>query len=178
MDLDFSEGSFGSNGPWWSSKFANKYFTVKADEIDNRTAGYLGSKDNVKDELGVFLQTLKATALLGKKVKVSAKVKSKDIKDWAGIWFRTNDVDGKTLTFDNMQKTAIKGTLDWHEVSFNIDVPQSAHVINFGTVMEGTGHLWVDGIEITSIGKAKIIEAKKEKKQKALPLTATNLDFE
>jgi|GEM_PF-957139 len=177
-DMNFSENSFKTGGAWWSSQYVNEKFVVKTDIVEKRLAGYMGARETVTDDLGVFLQTIKASMLLDKKIRVTAKVKSNGINDWAGIWLRSDDINGNNLSFHNMQKTPIKGTLDWHEVSFEIDIPAKSHVINFGTVMRGQGQLWVDEISISSIGKADMVKDKKNKKIETLSQKLINLDFE
>ena len=50
------------------------------------------------------MQTCDAGDYLGKRIKMTGYIKSENVTDWAGMWFR---VDSKTeyeiLSFDNMQ---------------------------------------------------------------------------
>ena len=75
-----------------------------------------------------------------------------------------------------MQKNPIKGTSDWKEVSFELDVPNGAETMTFGTVLIGKGHLWVDSMSIEPIGV--VMNDKPEEAKVVLSADASFLDFE
>ena len=83
----------------------------------------------------------------GKRVRMTGLVKSKDVKTWAGMWFRVDKQHAKeSLAFDNMSSRAIKGTTDWKKYEIVLDVPKDATAIAFGVLLYGTGQIWFDDI--------------------------------
>ena len=100
-------------------------------------------------------------------------VKSENITSWAGLWFRVDSKDGgPSLSFDNMQNRAIKGTTDWKEYEIILDVPKNASTLNFGALLDGTGKLWFDNIKIEIVS-----DITKSTGRKKL-LKPSNLNFE
>lgn len=43
-----------------------------------------------------------------------------------GLWFRVDGTTGKSLSFDNMQDRAVKGTTEWARYEIVLDVPEGA----------------------------------------------------
>ncbi len=66
---------------------------------------YLKSKEPVSDGFGTLMQEFRADKYAGKRVRLSAFVKSEDVQDWAGLWMRV-DKDKDSIAFDNMQGPA------------------------------------------------------------------------
>ena len=84
----------------------------------------------------------------GKRLRLSAFVKTQDIKDWAGVWMRVDGPEqGRSLAFDNMQDRPIKGTADWTRHEIVLDVPDKATNISFGILLHGEGKLWLDDVQ-------------------------------
>lgn len=103
---------------------------------------------------GTLMQQCLPGKYKGKKLKVSARLKLKDVKDWAGIWFRTDINNPYTvLSFNNMQDKHLNGTVNWTEYSFEIDVPEETEMINYGALLVGTGQIWMDNFKLEIIGE-------------------------
>lgn len=92
---------------------------------------------------GTLMQMFKGTAYLGKRVRVSAWVKSEQVEDWAGVWMRVDGPDGKATAFDNMKSRAIKGSLDWKPYQVVLDVAPDASALAFGILLTGKGKVWL-----------------------------------
>ena len=74
-------------------------------------------------------------------------VRSENVKGWAGLWFRVDQLGSKQFAaFDNMQTRGIKGTTDWTKYEIVLDVPTNASTLNFGALLSGTGQIWFDDI--------------------------------
>ncbi len=123
-------------------------YEVGIDKAVFKTGGssaYLGSTAEKIEGFGTLMQSFSAADYLGKRVKMTAWVKSKDVAGWAGMWLR---IDGKTvddmLGFDNMQNRPIKGTGDWKKCEIVLDVPTESVSLNFGILLAGTGKVWFD----------------------------------
>lgn len=118
-----------------------------------RASAFLRAIENQKnpDGFGTLMQTSDPGAFRGKRIRLSAWVKSEKIEggSWAGLWLR---IDGERpqkdfLGFDNMQDRPIKGTTDWTRVAIVLDVPQEAKAIAFGLLLHGKGQVWMDDLK-------------------------------
>jgi len=106
----------------------------------------LASKEAPKEGFGMLIQMIKGQAYLGKRVRLSAWIKSEKVQDWAGLWMTVwgkRDGQSAALTGDNMEDRAIKGTTDWHQVKVVLDVPANTESMSFGILMVGEGKVWM-----------------------------------
>lgn len=125
---------------------------------------------------GTLMQTCKADAFRGKRVRMSSYARSQDVKLWAGLWMRVDGPRGEPLGFDNMQDRAIKGTSDWKKYEIVLDVPESAQDIAFGLLLTGAGQVWMDELAFAIVGKD--VPTTGSKPTAGAPPTPANLDFE
>jgi hypothetical protein len=100
---------------------------------------------------GGLMQTIKADDYRGKRLRMSAWMKSENA-DSAHLWMR---LDGAKLTlgFDNMDDRAVKGTTDWKKYEITLDVPKNVVNIAFGVFVAGKGQAWVDDYFFDVVGK-------------------------
>ncbi|HEY1936487.1 MAG TPA: hypothetical protein VGJ33_00965 [Candidatus Angelobacter sp.] len=63
--------------------------------------------------------------------------------------------DGETpaLAFDNMQDRHLIGTTEWTQYSITMPVHPEANQLSFGVLINGTGKLWADDLELLVDGK-------------------------
>jgi hypothetical protein len=87
------------------------------------------------------MQSVYADFCLGKKMRLSAQIKSEDV-GWAALWMRIDGADGEILGFDNMQTNPINGTTDWNYYECVLDVPLGSKSLSFGVLMSGEGKVW------------------------------------
>ncbi len=103
---------------------------------------------------GTLMQSCNPGDFLEKRVCFSAAVRTADVEDWAGLWFR---VDGtpkqRMLAFDNMQNRSLKGTTGWERHSIVLDVEADASNLAYGALLSGTGKVWLAEarIEVVSL---------------------------
>jgi hypothetical protein len=113
---------------------------------------------------------------LGKRVRMTGVLKSKDVSDWAGFWFRVDRAGSKnTLAFDNMhdgnEDRSIKGTTEWKKYEIVLDVPNQATNLAYGALLSGTGQIWFTNINFEIVDNTvKTTDIKNS--------TPTNLNFE
>src|SRR5215472_9815451 len=91
------------NAPW--------DYEVGLDEkvsYTGRSSAYIKGLKSPKSA-GNLMQGFRADLYRGKRVRLSAYVKSFDIKGWAGLWMRVDGIISRGLSFDNMQDRPIKG---------------------------------------------------------------------
>lgn len=107
---------------------------------------------------GTIMQSLPAEAYHGKRVRLTAYVKTENVRQWVGLWMR---VDGPAppgttvpppLGFDNMQNRPITGTQDWTKHEIVLDVPANAVWVSFGVMLSGEGAAWIDGPAFEFVG--------------------------
>ena len=103
------------------------------------------------DGFGTLMQNFAPGKYLGKRIRLTAYMKSVNVADWAGMWLR---VDGreKSLSSDNMHNRPITGTKDWTRCEIVLDVPAGATKIAFGALLSGTGQIWFDGVKFEDAG--------------------------
>ena len=99
---------------------------------------------------GSLSQMIAADEYRGKRVRLSGWMKSENAK-LAGFWMRL-DGDRRTLGFDNMMDRAVTGSIDWKRYEVILDVPVAAITINFGTILDGKGQVWVDDLKLEAVG--------------------------
>ena len=103
---------------------------------------------------GTLMQGFQADAYRGKRVRMSAFVKSSEVSGWSGLWMRVDGTDqGRSLAFDNMQDRAIRGTTEWTKYEVVLDVPEQAQYIAFGVLLNGAGQVWFDDFKFDVVEK-------------------------
>lgn len=133
--------------------------------------------DNPKS-FGTMLQYCAPDKYLGKRVRMTGYMKSKEVVNWAAFWLRIDQANSKeALSFDNMQERPIKGTLNWTFCEIVLDVPDNASNIAFGALLDGKGQIWFDDLKLEIVDKSiSITGTYKNKTNKNIE--PTNLDFE
>lgn len=97
---------------------------------------------------GTLMKTTKPDLYSGKTVKMTAYVKSENVKSWAGLWMRVDYYDSNVLAFDNMEKRPIKGTTDWEKYEIVLFVPAETTSISYGVLLAGTGQIWFKDVKL------------------------------
>jgi len=136
-----------------------------------------------------FNQTIKADAYRGKRVRLSAWVKTKSPDSHAQLWFRL-DAPTRMPGFDNMGNRPIKGITDWQKYDLVLDVPDDVVAMVFGVMSFNQGTIWVDDFSLEIVGNdvavtntlspAAMNQARNNSglANAKLPLQPLNLDFE
>ncbi|MGB8370602.1 MAG: hypothetical protein ACLPYZ_11305 [Limisphaerales bacterium] len=124
---------------------------------------------------GTLMQTFKADTYRGQRIRMSGYVRSRNVKDWAGLWMRVDGAKDEVLAFDNMQNRAVKGTTDWTRYEIVLDVPETSQQIAFGVLLSGMGQVWLDDVKFETVGKEVPTTGSKSSE---VPSAPRNLDFE
>ena len=103
------------------------------------------------DGFGGLMQMFKADDYHGKRVRMSAWLKSEDA-DSAQLWLRLDGAKSM-LGFDNMQDRGVKGTSDWKKFEITLDVPANTVNVAFGAMVVGKGLAWVDDFNFEVVGQ-------------------------
>ncbi len=94
-----------------------------------KSCAYVLSHNTAEREFGNLMQAITAKNYLGKRLQLTAYIKTKDVNRRVQMWMR---IDGKNpeykqpLGFDNMGKRPITGTTDWKQYSIVLDVPDNS----------------------------------------------------
>lgn len=98
-----------------------------------------------------IMQQFSSKNFLGKRVRLSGFIKTRDVSGWCGLWMRLDNAVGGALKLDNMQTRPIVGTTEWNHYSCILDVPENAAIINIGVLMFGSGQVWLDNISFQEV---------------------------
>lgn len=88
----------------------------------------------------------------GDRIDLRGFLKTDDVKGFAGLWMR-EDGTGGTLQFGNMQDTQLQGTTEWTEYTVSLPVDRGARTLFFGFLLQGTGKVWADDLQLVVDGK-------------------------
>jgi hypothetical protein len=105
---------------------------------------------------GTMFQCIDPPSYAGKRVRFSGYVKTREVKDWAGLWMRVEGPEGlcPTLAFDNMSARPIKGSKDWARYDVVLDIAKEAKGICFGILLQGQGKVWLSGVSFEAVSTA------------------------
>lgn len=137
-------------------------------------SGFLVARPEARG-FGTLMQTFRADRFRGRRLRMSAFVRTADVEHLAGLWMRVDGPDETTLSFDNMQDRPILGTTDWRQYRIVLDVPANSEVIAFGVLLGSSGQVWLDDVAFEAVDKdtpttgADLDE---------LPAAPVNLDFD
>jgi transcriptional regulator with XRE-family HTH domain len=144
---------------WFKAGNKPNSYNVGIDKSIFKSGGssaFIKSVDNKIDGFGTLMQTCSAQDYLGKRIKMTAYIKSENVTDWSGMWLRVDSKqEKKSLSFDNMQNRPIKGNNDWTKCEIILDVPMESGTLNFGILLSGTGKVWFDDIAFELVDKLK-----------------------
>jgi len=145
---------------------------------DGMPSAYAKSIEPAIDGFGGMMQMCDAQNFLGKRLRLSAWMKTENTNDeGAHLWFRIDAKEGGAmLQFDNMDSRPMKGTTEWQKCSIVLDVPANAGALAFGFFIGGTGHAWVSGVKLEEVG-LDVPSTNTYKGEKKRPAAPVNLDF-
>lgn len=97
------------------------------------------------------MQTVKAVRMRGKRIRLSAYLKTEDVR-WAALWMRVDGPEETMLGFDNMRDRPIKGTTSWRRYEVVLDVTEASLEVAFGVNLAEQGRVWADDFEFEEVG--------------------------
>jgi hypothetical protein len=150
-----------------------KSYEFKLDDSVYRSATKSASISSVRADAGVqlirrgaLMQTIKADVYRGKRMRLSAFVKSENAEQ-AALWFRIDGEGMQRLGFDGMENRLIKGSSDWSKYEMILDVPVAAQQIVIGAILKGAGQIWVDDFKFEEVGRDVPITSLKPQEEEA-----------
>ncbi|WP_227396004.1 helix-turn-helix domain-containing protein [Jeotgalibacillus aurantiacus] len=118
-----------------------------------KQSGYLKSKTvtPAEGEFATMMQQFKADRYRGKRMKLSAFLKTEDVKHMASLWMRVDSASEEVLQFDNMSDRPIQSTSNWNHYTIVLDIPENSAVISFGMILSGPGCIWADSVTFEEV---------------------------
>jgi hypothetical protein len=108
-----------------------------ARRLGSATAGAADRAHWIKDDYNV-------KPYVGRKVKLTAMIKSKDVTGSAGLACRI--MDGHFTLLTPIPPKPIRGTSDWQRYEAVLRVPPETQLISAGVVLYGRGTIWFDEV--------------------------------
>ena len=142
--------------PWVMAGDTPQNYTAGIDTADVdgvRNAKFLRYVQGDARGWASLTQVISAQNYAGKRVRFSARVKTRDVSGWAGLWMAVDSPDKNNVAFYNSADKPIKGSSGWQERSVVLDVPAAAHAMRFGVINSGTGQVWLDALKFDVVGK-------------------------
>ena len=150
-----SADSLAVKGGWVKGGNAGYAFEIGKDkEVRHGKSAscYIRSK-GWPEGYGMIVNQIKAKRFVGKRVRMSAYIKTERVAEWVGMMMR---LDGKDLNdrfgFDNMHNRPIQGTTEWQRYEIVMDVPEGVKKIVFGLLLTGPGNAWLDDVTFDVVG--------------------------
>lgn len=100
---------------------------------------------------GTLMQTIDATAYRGKRLRLTGALRTVEAGK-AQMWMRIDGTGSKPLGFDNMDRSAVRGTADWTPCSIVLDVPDGATAIAYGFLLDGKGSVDAKPFRLEIVG--------------------------
>jgi hypothetical protein len=118
-----------------------------------KPTGYIRSLVDDAPGFGTFMHKIDATPYQGKRVRLSAEIKTEGLSHRAGLWMR---VDGPTqpLAIDNMDDRPITGTRDWAHYGCVLEVASAATRIAFGVMLGGRGRVYFGPVTLEVVDRS------------------------
>ena len=91
--------------------------------------------------MGALSRTVPARRFLGKRVRLSANLRT----ERAGrvqMWMKVTGASDRVLAFDDMQSRPLRGTTRWRHYTIVLQVPANATEISYGFLLAGSGTVW------------------------------------
>ena len=139
------------------------------------SSGFIKSNKPNPQTFGTYMQTVDASEYHGKRLQLTAYIKSDKVQNWAGLWMRVDSKICNPTAFDNMQNRPIKGTSEWTPYRIVLDVDPQAVAVAFGVLLAGPGSVWIDDVVFDVVGKDVPVTDIISQASTAQP---RNLDFE
>jgi len=97
-----------------------------------------------------FTQRIDAVALRGRRVTLSAKVRSENVEKLAFLWMAAEDGSGRMMALTPPDADPVRGTMPWHEVQITGVVPPVAVRLSIALSLTSAGRVWLDDVRMVA----------------------------
>jgi erythromycin esterase len=112
-----------------------------------QSLSFIFVKDLSGGPWGYASASLPLAPFLGKRIRLSGALKTRDASRPFCLWLRADDNEDP-VSFAFAPGKSPRGTTDWKQYSIEMDVPREAAALYFGAVMTGEGAAWMDNLSI------------------------------
>lgn len=184
MSFEFPAGWFRGGTAWES-------YEIGIDKGAGQNNGNAATIKSIEKEIkgyGWLMQSCLPGKYLGKRVRMSGYMKTRDVSDWAEFFFSVyekvsayeKDRPNGPLAIDNMHDAgvdrSVKGTTDWKKYEIVLNVPDNASDLEYGAFLQGTGQIWFDNITFEIVDNS-VPTTGEQNIHRSIPYEPTNLDF-
>jgi hypothetical protein len=126
---------------------------------NGRPSAHIRARLPATSGFATLSQAFTAKQYRGKRLRFAAHVRSRDLRDEAGLWMRVDGKEGAVLSVDNSDGRTISGTTDWTRREVVLDVDSSAEVIGLGLWVNDLGSVWLNGVVVEVVDRTVPITA-------------------
>ncbi len=158
---------------WWTQDGTAKDYDFGTEHVDGaqgQKSAYIKCIVSDPKNYGGMSQGVSASKYVGKRVRLSAMLKTKDA-DSANLWLRMDGPDNKMLNFNNMNERPVTGTTGWKRYDIVLDVPKDTQRIVYGYFLVRKGEAWADNFKLETVSKEVPVSSN-------YPDQPVNTDFE
>jgi len=148
---------------------------TEIDSVGGRRSAFVTSPDSEPVGFATLMQVVDAIPDSGRRLKITAYVKSVAVQTRAGLWLRFDDSRGKAVVLENMEGHPIQGTHDWTAYELTLSVPSEGTRTAFGVLLFGAGTIYVDSLSFEVLDAAG---ARDDEATGVFSKAVANLDFE
>ncbi|MFZ6757753.1 transcriptional regulator [Undibacterium sp. Ji50W] len=154
--------------PWLLAGETPKSYQIGIDRsqtISGKGGKFIRYVSGEGNSWGTLMQMVSADQYRNKRVRFQARIKTKDVDSWAGLWMRVDTSSRNEMPFYNSEDKPITGTTDWQLRSVVLDVPANANSIAFGVIDGGKGQVWLDDLKLEVVGNDVPVDKMKQGRQ-------------
>lgn len=141
--------------PGWFTSPATDFVVMRDTSVRAGGAASIRVQSTTPEPAGManLSQWFAADSVQGKRIRVSAKVRTSSLRGNAQMWVRA---DGISLTrLDNMHDRPVTTDLEWTSVESVLDIPPDAITVTVGFLLIGAGTLWIDDVAVETISQSR-----------------------
>ena len=141
---------------------------------DTKSSGYIRSKTRYQTGHGALFQTIHAQQYKGKRIQLTALIKSKSKAfTFAELFALSRDRYGQTVSY---RRARLKSHDKWTKIEIVHQIPQHSKTLGVGVLYQGKGTLWLDNVQVRIVKANQPLHGKGWSKA-PLASTPQNLDF-
>lgn len=160
----FAKGNFRKGVPvgWKGSSSAPEKYSIGVDRAiayDGDVSFTFMSRKAGSENVVSLFQSIEAGQYAGQRVRFQAYVKTCNVNSSTAIWMRADSKEEGCVAFDNMLRRGdmpgrrISGTTDWKRYHIVLNVPRETVALTYGTMLEGSGRVWIDACSLEIVSK-------------------------
>jgi len=122
-------------------------------DAEGRDFGSISSNSG-QNHRGILKQRFSAHPYSGKRIRLTGHCRCENVTWYGGIFVRTERLNGRSLTSDDIANRCLVGSSDWLRYELVIDVPPEAANIAIGSYLRGNGKVWFKDLQLEVVSKS------------------------